>query len=127
MKQRKQILPPHTPTDVNILNVKDTGMSNKLKGALKRNDILTIDDLMTYTEDQFANLSYVGEKTVKEAKELLSEMGCSFAPFNFKSENKDLVHKKTINLVRVLSNEDTLLASEIMKYLVEHFKKKTVI
>ncbi|MGB9638674.1 MAG: DNA-directed RNA polymerase subunit alpha C-terminal domain-containing protein, partial [bacterium] len=66
-----------TNTNVNNLNLKDLNLSSRALNALKRIGINTLEELLSYSEDDLLTVRNLGGKSLEEIKEKLKELGLS--------------------------------------------------
>jgi DNA-directed RNA polymerase subunit alpha len=66
-----------TNTNVNNLTLKDLNLSSRALNALKRIGINTLEELLSYSEDDLLTVRNLGGKSLEEIKEKLKELGLS--------------------------------------------------
>lgn len=72
-----KVTSPKTTANVSNLTLKDLNLSSRALNALKRIGINTLDELLSYSEDDLLTVRNLGGKSLEEIKEKLKELGLS--------------------------------------------------
>ena len=68
--------------------------------VLKRGDLKSLDDLISLTVDEFREIPGCGEKTFKEVKATLRDLGLSFSPISLRKTSPEEIQTLKIALLK---------------------------